>query len=117
MPYREVVTKLKQNMIDEVYYQNEIAKYKNAPVLLIDDLFKGKVNETDINIMFEIVNYRYLNKMPIIYSSEFGVDELLGFDEGVGSRIIHRSENYLVEIGLTREELMKGKTINYRLSN
>ena len=60
MPYRDIVTKLKQNMLDEEFYRKTISKYQVAEVLLIDDLFKGKVNETDINIMFEIVNYRYL---------------------------------------------------------
>ncbi len=116
MPYREVITKLKQNMIDEAYYQKEVSKYKTTSVLLIDDLFKGKVNDTDINIMFEIVNYRYLNKLPIICSSEFGIDELLKFDEGVGSRLIERSKDHLAQIGLSREEFNQGKTLNYRLS-
>ncbi len=115
MPYRDVITRLKQNMIDEEFYQREVNKYKNASVLLIDDLFKGKVNETDINIMFEIINHRYLNKMPIICSSEFGIDELISFDQATGSRIIEMSKDYLVEIGLTTEELIKGETLNYRL--
>lgn len=116
MPYRDVITKLKQNMIDEVYYQNEVARYKLAPLLLIDDLFKGKVNETDINIMFEIINHRYFNKLPMIVSTEYGVNDLMEFDEAVGSRIVEMSKNHLVEIGLSREEIVAGKTINYRLS-
>lgn len=116
MSYRDVITKLKQNMIDEVYYQNEIARYKNAKLLLIDDLFKGKVNETDINIMFEIINHRSRNQLPIIVSSEFGIDQLNEFDEGIGSRIVEMSKDYLVEIGLTREELINNKSINHRLS-
>ncbi len=121
MPYRDVITKLKQNMIDEEYYQHEIGKYKNAPVLLIDDIFKGvmkndKVNETDINIMFEIINHRYINKSPIICSSEFNINKLIEFDQATGSRIIEMSKDYLVEIGLSREEVAAGKTLNYRLS-
>lgn len=116
MPYRDVITRLKQNMIDEEYYQREVGKYKNAGLLLIDDLFKGKVNDTDINIMFEVVNHRYFNHLPIICSSEFGVNELIDFDEGVGSRILQMSEKYLVEIGLAPEELKEVRTINYRLT-
>ena len=87
MPYRDVITKVKQNMIDEEYYSRTISKYKLCEVLLIDDLFKGKINDSDINIMFEIINYRYLNYLPIIASSEFSVDRLLFFDEVIGSRI------------------------------
>ncbi|MGF7059253.1 DNA replication protein DnaC [Brassicibacter mesophilus] len=121
MPYRDVITRLKQNMIDEDYYQKEVSKYKDASVLLIDDIFKGviknnKVNDTDINIMFEIINHRYLNKKPVICSSEFGIDELIEFDQATGSRIIEMSKDYLVEIGLSREEVLAGKTLNYRLS-
>lgn len=107
MPYRDIITKIKQNMIDEEYYRKTLSKYQLAEVLLIDDLFKGKINETDINIMFEIVNYRYLNNLPLIISTEFTVDRLLDFDEAIGSRIFEMSKNYLVEI--------EGKENNYRL--
>lgn len=107
MSYRDVITKLKQNMLDDEYYQKQLKKYKEANILLIDDLFKGKVTESDINIMFEIVNYRYMNNSPIIVSSEFTVDKLLDFDEAVGSRILQMCKNYTVEI--------VGKDSNYRL--
>lgn len=98
MPYRDVITKIKQNMIDQEYYGKMISKYKLCEVLLIDDLFKGKINESDLNIMFEIINYRYLNFLPIIVSSEFSINRLLAFDEGVGSRIYEMSKDYVVEI-------------------
>ncbi len=98
MPYRDVITKLKQNMIDSEYYSKTISKYQLCEVLLIDDLFKGKINESDINIVFEIINYRYLNFLPIIVSSEFSIDRLLAFDEAVGSRIYEMCKNYVVEI-------------------
>lgn len=101
MPYRDVITKVKQNMIDEEYYRKSISKYQICEVLLIDDLFQGKVNDSDINIMFEIINYRYLNFMPIIVSSEFSIDRLLAFDEGVGSRIYEMCKDYIVEIEKT----------------
>ncbi|NRT71406.1 DNA replication protein DnaC [Clostridium beijerinckii] len=98
MPYRDVITKIKQNMIDQEYYACTISKYKTCEVLLIDDLFKGKINESDINIMFEIINYRYLNMLPVIVSCEFTIDRLLSFDEGVGSRVYEMSKDYIVEI-------------------
>jgi DNA replication protein len=108
MPYRDVITKLKQNMIDEEFYTRTISKYQLCEVLLIDDLFKGKINDTDVNIMFEIINYRYLNFLPIIVSSEFSIDKLLAFDEGVGSRIYEMAKDYVVEIE-------KDISNNYRL--
>lgn len=98
MPYRDVITKIKQNIIDSEYYTKTIRKYKVCEILLIDDLFKGKINESDINIMFEIINYRYLKFLPIIVSSEFSIDRLLAFDEGVGSRIFEMCKDYVVEV-------------------
>jgi DNA replication protein DnaC len=98
MPYRDVITKIKQNMLDAEYYCKIISNYQICEVLLIDDLFKGKINESDINIMFEIINYRYLNFLPIIVSSEFSIDRLLAFDEGVGSRVYEMCKDYVVEI-------------------
>lgn len=98
MPYRDTITKIKQNMLDKEYYKKELSKYQNADVLLIDDLYKGKITESDINIMFEIVNYRYLNYLPIIVSSEFEINKLLGFDEAVGSRIYEMCKDYTVQI-------------------
>ncbi|WP_236904919.1 ATP-binding protein [Clostridium formicaceticum] len=112
MQYREIITHLKQCIIDEEYYQREISKYKTCSVLMIDDLFKGllkknKVNDTDINIMFEIINYRYLKGLPVIVSSEYAVDKLLEFDEAVGSRIIEMSRGKIVEF--------EGIELNHRL--
>ena len=108
MPYRDVITKIKQNMLDAEYYCKIISNYQICEVILIDDLFKGKINESDINIMFEIINYRYLNFLPIIVSSEFSIDRLLAFDEGVGSRIYEMCKDYVVEIE-------KDMNNNYRL--
>lgn len=107
MPYRDVITKLKQNMIDEEYYKKTLSKCQNAEVLLIDDLFKGKVNDTDINIMFELINHRYLNRLPMIISTEFTMDKLLTFDEAIGSRLYEMSKQYVCQI--------KGSNNNFRM--
>ena len=98
MPYRDNIISLKQNMMDEEYYRKVMNKFKRAKVLLIDDLFKGSISGSDVNIMFEIINYRYLNYLPIIVSSEFSIDKLLGFDQGVGSRIYEMCKDYIVEV-------------------
>lgn len=117
MQYREDIMKIKQSAIDEIAYNREINKYKTASVLLIDDLYKGAitknrmgyevVNEADLRAMFEIINYRYLKKLPIIVSSEFTTDRLLSFDEAIGSRIIQMCKGHIVEL--------KGQELNYRL--
>ena len=105
MSYREVITRLKQNIMDEVYYHRVISKYKNARVLLIDDLFKGKITESDINIVFELLNFRYFNKLPVIVSCEMDVNRILNIDEAIGSRLVEMCD--IVEV--------KGRKLNYRM--
>lgn len=109
MPYREIITKIKQIITDELEYNRLMGKYKKARVLLIDDFAKGKITESDINIMFEIINYRYLNNKPIIISSELTQERLLDFDEAVGSRIIEMCKNRTIQaIGIENNYRLRG---------
>lgn len=96
MPYRDTVTELKQNIIDEVAYKERMYKLKNVSVLFLDDMFKGKITESDINIMYEIINHRYLQRLPLIISTEKTQEELLEIDEAIGSRLIEMSKTYIV---------------------
>jgi len=108
MPYREAIIKLKQCVMDDENYNREIGKYKLAPVLMIDDLFKGKKTESDLNIMFEIINHRYLKSLPMIISSELLIDDLIEFDEATGSRIVEMCRGRILEL--------TGEGMNYRLT-
>ncbi len=107
MPYRNAMTKLKQNITDEAEYSKEISKYMDTAVLYIDDMLKGRLTETDVNVMYEIVNYRYMNNLPLIISTEKNLDELLVFDEATGSRIIEMCIGNII--------YLEGKELNYRL--
>ena len=87
---------------------------KKVDVLFIDDLFKptaGKPRASEFTIekMYAVINYRYLNKKPILISSELTVDELVKVDPALGSRIYEMCEDYVVQIvGETME-------LNHRL--
>lgn len=107
MPYREMVTRLKQNITDEESYTRAIDTFKKAPMLVIDDLLKGRATESDINILFEIVNYRYVCGLPVIVTSEKTTGELLDIDSAIGSRLIEMAEGRIIEF--------KGNELNYRL--
>lgn len=107
MPYREMITRLKQNITDEDSYSRVIDTFKKAPMLVIDDLLKGKTTESDINILFEIVNYRYVCGLPVIVTSEKTTSELLDFDSAIGSRLIEMAEGRIIEF--------RGNELNYRL--
>ena len=107
MPYRDSITNLKQSIRDAENYQREINIYKNSQTLIIDDLFKGKITESDTNIMYEIINYRYFKNLPIIVTSEKTVDDLIEIDEAIGSRLYEMSKNYIAT--------MMGENLNYRI--
>lgn len=107
MGYREEMTSIKSKILDENAYSKEINKFKNATVLFIDDFLKGKITESDVNVIYEIVNYRYNNKLPVIISTEKTLDELINFDEAIASRLIEMCTGYIV--------VFTGKELNYRL--
>ena len=107
MAYRNAVTKIKQVMTDEEMYNRELQRYMQARVLYIDDLLKGRITESDVNILYEIVNYRYMNNLPLIISTEKSIDDLLDFDEAIGSRMIEMCRGNIIQF--------QGKELNYRL--
>lgn len=112
MQYREVITQLKQLIIDEEEYQRQINRYKMAPVLLVDDLFKGatkdgKINESEMRIMFELINHRYLKQLPILVSSEYSLNKMIDYDDATGSRIAEMCKGRIVEL--------KGRELNHRM--
>jgi DNA replication protein DnaC len=84
---------------------------KQVDVLYWDDLFKHPKEPTsfEIDLAFEVLNYRYLNLKPTIISSERTPNELLAIDEALGSRILERSKGHLAVI--------QGIECNYRLKD
>lgn len=107
MAYRNAITEIKQTVTDKENYYNAINPYCNARVLYIDDLLKGRPTEADLNVLYEIVNYRYMNNKPMVISTEKLPEELIDFDEAVGSRILEMCRGNIV--------LFQGKELNYRL--
>ena len=107
MGYREEMMFIKSKVLDEAAYSKEMCKLKKAAVLFIDDFLKGKITESDVNIIYEIVNYRYNNRLPLIVSTEKNLDDLINFDEAIGSRLIEMCSGYIV--------VFSGRELNYRL--
>lgn len=104
MLWRDTSVKLKAAVNDDEEYERLILPLKRANVLYIDDLFKtergGKISQADINLAFELLNYRYCGKKLItVISSERTMNELLDIDEAIGSRIFERcGPEYCVEL-------------------
>ena len=105
-PFVEGFNEIKSNF-DEM--EAKINKMQTIDVLFIDDLFKGRTQPTAFQLeqMFAVINYRYMNNLPMLISSEKSIQEIIQFDEAIGSRIYEMTREYRVEL--------KGKDLNYRL--
>lgn len=110
---------LKALVTDAEEYEKEIGRLQRIKVLYIDDLFKPIMDEggrtlppttADLKLAFELLNYRYINKLPTIMSSELDVAELVDLDEATGSRIVERSKGFCLTIG-------RDKKRNHRMNN
>ncbi len=88
----------------------KVNRLQRVPVLFIDDLFKGRDHPTNWQLeqLFSIVNYRYLNNLAMLISSEKTMKQMCDFDEGIGSRINEMCKGYKVTI-------QRDIKLNYRL--
>lgn len=114
----QISKKLKALVNEAEDYEREISRLQRIEVLYIDDLFKpvkddyGKIvppTPADLRVAFELLNYRYVNKLPTILSSEWKIAELADMDEATASRIAERSRGYCKSIERDRQR-------NYRLN-
>ena len=98
---------------DDGAYQRRIETMKSSDLLFIDDLFKGRTQPTEFQLkwLFAIVNYRYLNQLPMFISSERTANKLRGIDDAIERRIYERCGPFLIEMLLDKTE--RGQTLNY----
>lgn len=114
-PWAEGSNELRDAVAKKADVQAKIDAMKTVDVLFIDDLFKGRKEIKDFQLewLFEVVNYRYLNHLPLMVSSEKFSYEILSIDEGIGRRIYERSKSHLVNMLLGEgEEKMQ---LNYSI--
>lgn len=120
MQWREDAVKLKGLSKEPDQRQTMVDEFKKTEVLYIDDLFKTGRNQdgteqrptsADINLAFEILNFRYNNPDSItIISSELCADDLNAIDQGLGSRICDWKRTKVIKIS-------RDISRNYRLRN
>lgn len=108
------IKKLKFYLTNREYIEKEFSKFKDAPILFIDDLFKNldKVNDyekikSEIEVVYEIINYRYNQKKPLIVTTELNINQLMKVDKAIASRILEMAKNYRVSFD--------GIELNYRI--
>jgi len=95
LKWREDVPQLKRYMLDAEKFNAIMKPLKECDILYIDDFLKGTVTESDINLAYELINYRYGANKRTIISGERSIREIIEIDEALGSRIYERSKRYL----------------------
>lgn len=111
MNYRDDMTQLKQNITDAESYGETMNRFKQTQVLYIDDFFKGKITEADVNATFELLNYRYNNRLKTIISTELMLEDIIGIDEAIAGRIRQMACEYFIQIGrdINKNYRLRGK--------
>ena len=107
----QISKKLKAIVNEADEYEREISKLQQIDVLYFDDFFKPVTDSkgirqpptpADMKLAFDILNYRYINKLPTILSSEWFLAELADMDEATASRIAERCGDFAMMIGRDR---------------
>jgi len=119
MPWRQDARELKA--MESNRQVEALNKLQTAPVLFIDDLFKvgraadGSCNPTaaDVNLAFDIINYRYTKRLTTIISTERAPAELVDIDEATGGRIIEmaKGHTYCIERKPGRNYRLRGVVV------
>ena len=93
--WRTDAAELKSMVNEREAYKKAMNRLRNAPVLYIDDLFKGSISDGDVNLAFSILNDRYnsTGKKTII-STELTIDEITEIDDAIAGRIRERSRGF-----------------------
>lgn len=111
--YVEGLTELKDALRadsrQEERVKTKLDTMKRVELLMWDDLFKGREDPTAwaLEVVFEVLNFRYLNLLPTVISTERTPNGLLNIDQAIGSRIIERGKGHMV--------FVQGREANYRL--
>lgn len=100
---RDLSRNVQESRFDEIMHQ-----LKTSKRLMIDDLFKANVRETHVNYVYEVVNYRYENKLKTIFTSEKTIGQLVEIDEGIGSRIAEMCRGYAIDMEKLSNYRMRG---------
>ena len=102
--YMEMVQNLKsKKFTSDADYYEELLPLVNCEVLYIDDLFKGKVLDQDVAIIWELIDDRYTSGKKTIISSEMDLSEIARLDESLAGRINQRAGKFVINIEKNKE--------------
>lgn len=87
--YSEALDHIRKSFRDtSINSEDVIQKMVDAPLLILDDLGKEKRSEWSDEQMYRIINNRYIDKKPIVITSNFDLEHLLEMlDQSIISRL------------------------------
>lgn len=108
MRWKDESTVIK-GLLNDDEYERKINPLKKIQVLYIDDFWKTKKSDTptkgDINLAFELLNYRLgQRELVTIISTEKTREELFDIDEATAGRIFQYAGDFAVVIGFGKEK-------------
>lgn len=106
--FKTLMVELKANVNDDEEYARLLNEYGRADVLYIDDFMKPvrdpetqrakQPSAADIDHSFTLLNMRYVRNGTTIITSEKSLNEIMGLDEALGSRIKQRCGEFVMNI-------------------
>ena len=89
---------LKRLSMEEVY-DRMFDRFRKADVLYIDDLFKGKITDADVQLCYDLLNFRYNDsRLTTILSSELSLEQIQAVDGAIAGRIRERCGKNFVTV-------------------
>lgn len=89
----DLLSEIRQTYSEDEYCRTEnesdlIRKYAGAPLLIIDDLGAEKTTDWVRQILYQIIDERWIEQKPIIVTSNLNLEELEArFEERIASRV------------------------------
>ena len=88
---------------DSEGYDSRMNTLKTVESLYIDDLFKITreglpPTAADVRLAYELINYRYVNYLRTLISSERTLIEVCDLDQAIGGRIRERTKGFCLDI-------------------
>jgi DNA replication protein DnaC len=110
--YNQMIQELKMARYDEINFRRVLSRYTKPKYLLLDDFLKGsvrtfshitKIDDSEIELIFLVINERYLKRKDIILTSEYSIEQIKQLDEAIGSRIFEMCGSCVAEFGPEEE--------------
>lgn len=75
-----------------------VSWYKQAPLLVLDDIGKSKVTDWTREVIYDLVNYRYENELSTVFTSNYSIQ---GLQPMIGPATVSRINEMCFAIEMT----------------